>query len=189
MIRPILITGVPGIGKTTLFKIILSHCKRISNVTGFYVDEERAEGNGRTGFSVVTIPDNNKCKLASLVRDVGEGDRPKMGRWSVYLNEFERTCLPILKDVNNIKSSTKTIVMIDEIGKMELLSSDFTNLMSSLLSSPPDNVLIVSTIALHGSGLVSTAKALPNVDTHEVTSENRDDLPDMLLKIIEMRMK
>eukprot|EP01060_Flectonema_neradi_P006486 TRINITY_DN14386_c0_g1_i1.p1 TRINITY_DN14386_c0_g1~~TRINITY_DN14386_c0_g1_i1.p1 ORF type:complete len:192 (+),score=21.55 TRINITY_DN14386_c0_g1_i1:67-642(+) len=191
MIRPILITGVPGIGKTTLFKKLMSHCGRAGCVSGFYVDEERAGGEGRTGFSIVTIPEGKRAKLAALERDVGKEDRPKVGRWSVYLKDFEETCLPILRTIEteSRKQTTKSIMMVDEIGKMELLSSEFTSLMTSLLSNPPDNLLIICTIALHGSGLVASAKTLPNVDVHEVTSENRDDLPEKLMKTIDMRMR
>ena len=55
MERHILLTGPPGIGKTTLVKKISESLCKDNFVTGFFTEEVRSMGGIRTGFDAVSL--------------------------------------------------------------------------------------------------------------------------------------
>jgi nucleoside-triphosphatase len=66
------------------------------------------------------------------------------------------------------------LVVIDEIGRMELLCPPFVGAVPRLLGGP---VPVVATVAARGGGLIAGAKARPDVRLVEVSEENRGRLP------------
>ncbi|KAJ9473433.1 Nucleoside-triphosphatase THEP1 [Diplonema papillatum] len=193
-IRPILITGTPGVGKTTVFKKICENLKKSgADVTGFYTEEERGPGGGRVGFDIVPVSPDGLGKTSVLARLTSETEDkrlPTVGRWSVYVPAFEAAALPLLVGVSDKQpGEPATVLVIDEIGKMELLSADFGERLATLLRRPPVGVLIVATVALRGSGLVASAKELPSVDVYEVTADNRDEMAPRLTTVASHRLR
>jgi nucleoside-triphosphatase len=67
------------------------------------------------------------------------------------------------------------LVVVDEVGKMELLCSPFVDAVRRLLDGP---VPVVATVAMKGGGLIAEAKARSGVRLVEVTEVNRDGLPE-----------
>jgi|Tabmets5t2r1_1033131.scaffolds.fasta_scaffold63455_2 hypothetical protein len=63
--------------------------------------------------------------------------------------------------------------VIDEIGKMELLSPKFRTKAIDLLAQPSN---ILATIAKKGKGFIEQIKARNDIELIEVTRENRDQL-------------
>ena len=63
MPKNILLTGLPGSGKTTLIRNVLSELPGWIRCAGFFTAEVR-EGRERTGFEIVTL-DGCKGPLAS----------------------------------------------------------------------------------------------------------------------------
>eukprot|EP00754_Rhynchopus_humris_P034249 Rhum_TRINITY_DN15579_c0_g1::Rhum_TRINITY_DN15579_c0_g1_i1::g.161319::m.161319/K06928/NTPCR; nucleoside-triphosphatase len=197
--RPLLLTGVPSVGKTTLFKRVVSElATRFGHdaVRGFLVEEERGgPDGGRTGFHLVTLPDGARQPFAGRTKDVaaadaagagGAGAHVVMGRWCVFLGAFEAAALAVLRDAlrRAAECAAPVVLVVDEIGKMELLSEAFRALMEGVLEAPPANLYVVCTIALRGQGLVASAKELPGVDLVEVTAENRGTLfPQVMEKV------
>ena len=94
--------------------------------------------------------------------------RHRVGRYGVDTEGFEEflTALDLLyPDV--------ALVVIDEIGKMELFSERFRSLMHKVLDS---DKRLLATIALHGKGYIQSIKQRPDVRLFEVTRDNRNDL-------------
>jgi nucleoside-triphosphatase len=156
----ILVTGSPGIGKTTLVRRVVErlHGKRL---TGFYTEELRGRG-GRTGFRIVTL-DGREARLAT----VGGGGGPRVGRYSVDVAAIDALC-EVLRPGPGIDA-----VVIDEIGKMECLSEAFVRAAREAFSG---DVPVLGTVALAGGGFIAEAKRLAGVEVIGLSRKNRDEV-------------
>src|SRR5918992_2769720 len=115
------LTGNPGVGKTTVIRAITYRLKSVS-CAGFYTEEIRQSGE-RVGFRIVTLH-GQEATLASL------GTRkPTVGKYSIHIEEFEKLVLCYLDTV----ATRADLYIIDEIGKMELLSDRFRSKIIELL--------------------------------------------------------
>lgn len=131
---------------------------------GFYTQEVRHQGQ-RTGFRIITL-DGSEGTLASIDR----GKAPAVGRYTVHVEEFERLALPLIDP----EITTADLYVIDEIGKMELISRAFRDKLIDLLARP---VSLLATIAKKGKGYIEQIKGRNDVEIIEVTRENRQRLP------------
>jgi nucleoside-triphosphatase len=161
-----LITGRPGVGKTTLIRKIAADLSSFQ-LCGFFTDEIRERGV-RTGFELVTL-DGRKRLLSHAHAESSF----RVGKYRVDIAGFEE----LLDSIDFLNRATQVIV-IDEIGKMECLSDRFKGLLKRLLESEKP---VIATIALKGGGIVAEAKARPDTVLFEVTSSNRDSLPREIL--------
>ncbi|XP_052767325.1 cancer-related nucleoside-triphosphatase-like [Mya arenaria] len=172
--RHVLLTGQPGVGKTTLCKKV---CEKLESLNfecqGFYTEEIREDGQ-RVGFDVITF-DGKRAPLARVVdRDNPVAGRSYMvGRYNVKLQSFEQTALPTL----SIKPTECTrVVVIDEIGKMELFSRSFMQTVSNILKHPKTTVF--ATIPIKANPFVEDIRHRDDVIVYTVTKENRYNLID-----------
>jgi nucleoside-triphosphatase len=167
----LLVTGVPGAGKTTLVRAVLSRLPGI-RAAGFTTEELRGP-SGRTGFKVVTL-DGREARLATA----REGEGPKVGWYTVHVAEFEATAVPTLAPRHDLD-----LYVIDEIGKMECLSAAFVMAVRRALAS---GVPVLATVALQGGGLIGEVKRFPGVEVTLLTRENRSRLPaDLAARLLD----
>lgn len=161
----ILLTGLPGVGKTTLIREL---AKRLADYhpAGFYTEEIREEGV-RKGFRLESL-DGRQLTLAHS----GLKGPHRVGRYGVDLGGFER----VLSELN-LSRSPSPVIIIDEIGKMECLSRRFTQEVHSLLDS---SRTVIATIALKGDGFIRQVKQRSDCRLITVTVENRNGLADSL---------
>ena len=157
-----MITGLPGSGKTTLFRRLVEEL-RLLNPVGFYTAEIR-KGRSRQGFHLCSLDGLSSGTLAHV--DLRTGYR--VGKYGVDVYGFETFLegLPLLAPQTGL-------VMIDEIGKMECLSDRFTTILKALFNS---ELCLVATIAQKGGGLIAQLKQRPDVRLFELTRENQDEL-------------
>jgi nucleoside-triphosphatase len=157
----ILITGAPGVGKTTLIRRLVSALDQ-RNCTGFYTAEIR-EGNARKGFELVGL-DGQKALLAHV-----EIDSPfRVGRYGVDVEGFDRFLAAI-----GFAHTDADVVIVDEIGKMEMFSTKFIQLLDTAFTS---DRLLVATISAGGSPAIQRFKQHSDVTLFTVTRSNRDHL-------------
>ena len=168
-IRHFLITGQPGIGKTTLIKNI-AKALEVLHPVGFYTAEIR-ERNLRLGFTLTDF-DGRKSVLAHA--DIKGGFR--VGRYGVDTKGFEEFLEPIL-----FLAPETRLIIIDEIGKMECFSAKFRKLVHTLFNS---NTPVIATISLKGGGLISQIKRQPDIELFEMTYRNRNAISDNIIKRI-----
>jgi len=167
--RHILLTGVPGCGKTTLIQK-LAHELRGLDPAGFYTEEIRLHGQ-RRGFRLTGLDG-----ATGLLAHVDFHGGPRVSRYGVDVARFEDF-------LNSLKldQAATPLVFLDEIGRMECLSDHFAHLVRHLLDSPKT---IVATVALKGGGFIAEVKQRPDVQLIEIDSRNRDRLVEDLVKRI-----
>jgi len=168
------LTGRPGVGKTTLIRGVLKRLEELKSA-GFYTEEKRHKGQ-RTGFKIVTL-DGQEGTLAS----VGSKEST-VGRYSVHVAEFEELVLPHLDS----QLTRADLYVIDEIGRMELLSQKFRAKVIDLLAQPSN---ILATIPATGEGFIEQIKSRNDIELMEVTRENRDRLSDEIVERINGELK
>lgn len=157
----LLLTGVPGIGKTTLVRKVAAQLQQ-HRIGGFYTEEIRTKGQ-RQGFRLVTFSGEQ-----GIIAHVNFDHRYSVGKYGVdvaAIDRFADTDLAIAEDID--------VYLVDEIGKMECLATRFVSRMEALLRS--DKTLI-ATVGKKGSGLIETVKHWPGSLLWEITHDNRDAL-------------
>ncbi|MDD5313463.1 MAG: NTPase [Dehalococcoidia bacterium] len=158
MAQAYLLTGMPGTGKTSLIRQALTQSK--CNAGGFFTQEIRNVGV-REGFQIVTL-DGKEGMLAHI----GIESPFHVGKYAVDVN--------VLDDigVNAIYSAleSKDVVVIDEIGKMELFSPRFIKAVQDALTS---NKKILGTITLKPHPLADTIKQSRFIRLAELTRNNQ----------------
>ena len=167
--KNILITGLPGTGKTTVILRLLDLLKGWK-LAGFYTQEIREEGE-RKGFRVASLSGGSGT-LAHL--DLKTGHR--VGAYSVDVRAFEEIALPELHRPCDA-------VIIDEIGKMECFSERFVKAVREALGGP---VPLVATVALKGGGFIAQVRSRADVEVREVTRANRDEMPASLRERLDL---
>ena len=165
MIRHLLLTGQPGVGKTTVIKQ-LSHSLETYQPDGFFTQEIREDGI-RKGFELVTL--DGRHQLLSHVSFPGPF---RVGRYGVDLAGFEK----FLETVD-LRQSPSQVVILDEIGKMECLSRKFIQEVEALLDS---SKMMIATVALKSGGFPAKVKSRPDCQVVTVSLHNRSTLPRIL---------
>ena len=173
--RKIMITGLPGCGKTTAIMQIIDQLDPLM-IAGFYTQEIRSRGV-RKGFRWISL-DGTEGILAH-VDNIG---RCKVGKYRVDVTGFEKSIVPLL---NPARTDVKLFV-IDEIGKMECLSAKFTDALFRLFSSEKS---VLATIAKRGPMIIDKARQYPGVKLFDLTRENYDQTVNDILKMLSLFRK
>lgn len=164
----VLLTGRPGIGKTTLIKRLIEASSLSKG--GFYTEEVREKGQ-RVGFSLITL-DGKRSLLAHL-----KTKSPyRVGRYGVDIDTFEAIGVESTRKA----ISTNDIIIIDEIGRMELFSRKFREVVLQALKTGR----VLATIKRGRGDFIDKIKSRKDVRVLEVNLENRETLSSKLTKIV-----
>lgn len=157
----ILLTGEPGVGKTTVILKVLGRCGL--DAGGFHTAEIRERGV-RVGFSITAIGGGSGV-LAH--RDIASGFR--VGRYGVGIEALERIGVRSIEEA----IAGKELVVVDEIGKMELHSPRFADAVVRAMDSGKH---FLGTIMERPHPFADGIKKRREVRVIKVTLENRDSL-------------
>jgi len=149
-----LLTGSPGSGKASLIKQVVADLK--GKAGGFYTGEIRGQGV-RLGFRLVTL-DGQETVLAH----VDFPGRYRVGKYGVDVDGLEKVGVPALEEA--IKQ--RDVIVIDEIGKMELFSNRFREIVLEAVHSGKP---VLGTIMLKPHPWADDIKCQPQVKLVEVT--------------------
>ncbi|XP_029735154.2 cancer-related nucleoside-triphosphatase [Aedes albopictus] len=175
----ILITGMPGVGKTTIVRNLgLELRKRAIAFDGFYTEELRSGSGERIGFDIITF-DGQKAPLARVSDSTKSAPaRNRVGKYTVCVPEFESVALPALS------TRTANLLILDEIGKMEMKSKSFENRLQEITDSVGRGELFfVATIPLKATlDIVERLKRSKNAQLFHVTQTNRNQIHGDILE-------
>jgi nucleoside-triphosphatase len=166
MKRALLLTGKPGTGKTALIKEALARTKVKGG--GFYTEEIRT-GGIRQGFQIVTLNGQE-----AMLAHVSISSPHQVSKYRVDTDSLNRVGVSALHQA--LKESD--LIVIDEIGKMELLSPRFQEAVTQAINSGQK---VLGTITLNPHPFADEIKRHPEVETLLVTRENRTEVMKRVL--------
>jgi len=177
MTRHFLLTGLPGCGKTTVIRTIAARLQAAGAlVRGFWTAEMR-EGGVRAGFRIETVGG----RTGTLAR-VGLAGPHRVGRYGVDIASFESVGVQEVEEalVEGAGGGIEVLV-IDEIGKMELCSPRFREAVARAFAVVPH---VVATVMQRSHPWADAVKARPDARLLTVTARNREHLPEEVLRAL-----
>lgn len=149
-----LLTGRPGTGKTSLIRQVVVGMR--GKAGGFYTEEIRSRGI-RQGFRLVTL-DGQSAILAHI--DIHSPYR--VSKYGVDIDSLDRIGVSALHRA--VRECD--LVVIDEIGKMELFSDNFKTAVLDMMDS---GKRVLGTIMLSPNPWADRIKYQPQVNLAVVT--------------------
>lgn len=162
----VLLTGTPGVGKTTLIRKSLDRLD--VRCGGFYTEEIR-EGRRRVGFGIVSLAGDR-----GILAHVDIKSRSRVGRYGVNVDDIERIGVRALEGA--LRDSD--LIVIDEIARMELYAPSFKRMVICCLDSPKP---VLGTIQERKDPFLADIRRRDDVTVVRVTEANRDALVPRIL--------
>jgi len=161
------LTGEPGCGKTTVVRrtaeLLTLHGLKVGGMT---TSEIRKNG-ARVGFGIENMLTHEHGILAGLGPKSGG---PRVGRYYVNLTDLEEIGVGAIQRAID----TAEVIILDELGPMELHSQRFVDAVERSLASPKHLLATIHKRAQHS--LILQIRSNPTSAILEVTTRNRDNL-------------
>jgi len=163
-----IVTGDPGVGKTTVVMRIAETLKQRGLKVGGIISREIRSNNVRIGFEFVDLTTNERATLSSIT-----GRGPRMGK---YFVDLDGCSFAVEKLSKAIKDSD--VIICDELGPMEFNSKEFVDCAKDMLQLDKPIIVVVHKRLQHLiiDQFRKKANFLINVDL-----QNRNKAPDLLL--------
>lgn len=166
----IFLTGPPGVGKTTAIRLIARDLGRRGKKVGGMVSSEIRDAGGRVGFQLEDIA-THKVGILAHSQEKPRDAFPTVGKYYVNLFDIERIGAAAIRNAVNMTD----VIVIDEIGPMELKSKEFIAAVEFALDSEKDIIGTIHRLCAHP--LISSIKSNANCRLIEVSLHNRDHIP------------
>lgn len=161
------VTGSPGVGKSTLISRVVLKLKSRGVIVGGCATGEMRVGGTRVGFEVRNLTNGARGELASTTRKLG----PRVGKYRVNLSDLASVGAKGLSDA----ADASELIVVDEIGPMELVSPEFRRAVRKCIDSGKP-MLAVAHERMEDD-LLSEVRAKAK-SVLEVDLNNRDGLVD-----------
>lgn len=168
----IILTGRPGVGKTTVVSKVVQGLRETGIKVGGMMSYEAREGGVRTGFVIEDL----KTGLRGIMASVNHTSGPRVGKYGVKVGEIERVGVKAIENA----LLTEEVVVIDEVGPMELFSKAFKYIVVKAFSSDKGVLATVHYRTFTNHFERRTLSLEGKVFT--VTVGNRDLLPRIVLE-------
>lgn len=164
-----ILTGPPGIGKTTIVSKVLTKVMSAGVIVGGCTTSERRSGGARTGFAIQDLSSGRTGELASATSRLG----PKVGRYRVNLSD-----LASIGAAGLVSAAERAeMIVIDEVGPMELVSPEFRRGVRLCIDSGKTMLAVVHEKLEDDLLNELRSKA---AEKFELSIENRDEVADQL---------
>jgi len=167
--KNILITGLPGVGKTELLKKLSVIFKEF-NPAGFFTSAI-VENGERVGLEI----ENLNGDIMTFAH-ISMKSKHSMGKFKIDMKGFEDFLQQVM-----LKEKKTGLYFIDEICKAECESKKFSKLIVELLNSDKP---LIATIPDKGTGLISEIRKRDDVRLFELTQHNQEQKLKELTMVI-----
>jgi len=170
--RVLLLTGNPGVGKTTVLIKTVNALKESGYKVGGMISREVREGGTRVGFEILDLNSSKRGWLAHINQKSGK----QVGKYRVNIEDLNTIGAQAIMDaVENCD-----VIAIDEIGPMELFSEKFKEAVRKTLEN---RKLVIAIIHWKAQDvLISEAKKREDAEIITVTYENREKLHEAIVE-------
>ncbi|GAA1905783.1 hypothetical protein GCM10009753_40410 [Streptantibioticus ferralitis] len=145
---------------------------------GGFTTEEIRDAGARAGFALETLAGQR-----AVLAHVDFPGPPRVGRYGVDLQVMEQLALPSLNAASAGPAAGR-LVLIDELGRMELACTAFKDAVRSLFRGDVD---VVATVQAHHDPFTDALKRRTDIELIHLTVANRDSMPSELVARLEMR--
>jgi len=166
-IKNILITGKPRCGKTTLIKQLV---KELNIPASGFFTEEIIENGERTGFKIVSLSGKEGLLAKKEIYS-----KFKVSKYGVVLDALEEIGI---KEVEKGLQS-HALIVIDEIGSMELFSKKFKKIALKALDS---DCKVLGAITIKSDPFCDMIKQRKDIKVFFLQRENFDELKKEIKK-------
>lgn len=174
------ITGMPHVGKTETLKKIIGFLEKAGYVAEGMITEAIVKGEKRVGFKVLDW----QTKKGKTFAHVDFEDKEYVGKYGVDVDALEEVGIPAVEKA--ITSEDIHIIVIDEIGKMEMLSEKFCETVVAALDC--DKPIMITLHKKSRTPLLQDIRRRDDIRILEVTPVNRNLLPYKIEKIVKEKL-
>ncbi|MEM2874898.1 MAG: NTPase [Candidatus Hadarchaeales archaeon] len=178
-IKNFLVTGAPGSGKSSVIARTADLLRSRGLRPGGIICPEIREGGTRIGFRMEDISTGEKEILAHV--NIRGG--PSIGKYGVNIEGLDR----MSREAIGKAVSGSDFVIIDEIGPMEVLSTEFRRAVAAALDS--EKPVIAAVHMRTAGGFIGSVKSRKDARIIQVDRENRDRLPHELAEAVERAIR
>jgi nucleoside-triphosphatase len=168
--RVLLLTGNPGVGKTTVLTKAVGALKEKGYCVGGMISREVRKGGTRVGFEILDLSSGRHGWLARINQEHG----PQVGKYRVNIEDLDAIGAEAIADA----VEKCDIIAIDEIGPMELFSEKFKQATRKALESRKPVLAVVHWKAK--DRLIIEAKNREDAEIFTVTHEKLDKMPEAI---------
>ena len=166
------LTGSPSVGKSTVLARTVSTLRGQGVSVGGMFSREVREVTVRVGFEIVDVTSAKVGWLAHVNQQGG----PEVGKYHVNLADLDSIGVQAI----NTAIERNDVVVIDEIGPMELFSQKFKEAAQKALESRKLVIAVVHQKAQ--DKLVTDAKSRSDAEVFKVTTQNRETLHEAVVE-------
>lgn len=168
------ITGLPGSGKTYALLRVIEMLQDEEFSIGGMIDEPVGDGRHKTGFTVRDLLTGRTEVFASTEIE----SKLMVGKIGVDLSKLEEVGVTAIREA----CESCDIIVIDEVGKMEVESQAFIDAVKEALDA--EKPMIITLHKKSRNPLLQDIRRRDDVRILEVTPTNRNILPYKIIRLM-----